>query len=461
MDAPLLPSGTRRTARLLRRLAALLLAGAGALQAAGCLGWTGGDSWMSHFDHPKRPADGGASGDQVQRTSAETKADDNSSGFDVSRLWNWHWHDWVYDDDNSPLEDSYVMQGDQTVTVKAPARGTPEARMIIAREAFRRQDYAKAERVFHRVADNEKNPPKLVEEAKFYEAESQRLQDDLPKAAATYTDLMNKFPRNPYREQALQHMYNIANFWLDDTREEMKEYDEKDQGKRWFVVPRFVSFEKTKPTFDREGRAIQLLEAVRFGDINGPLADKALYLCGSVKFFEEDFAEADHYFTQVAEKHKDSDMAEKAIKLAIASKHMSTGGPDYDGRKVAEARILVQRALENYPEMNKDGYLTGQLAGIAKQQAEKDFRMAEFYERTGHSGSAVWMYEIVVRRYPGTGVDKLAAERRDAILKKLNEEKSAAPAQQQQPPSPHNPNRTAIEQAPPPRALPPDVTGPR
>jgi outer membrane protein assembly factor BamD (BamD/ComL family) len=461
METRLLPSETRRTARLLRRVAALLIAGAGALHAAGCLGFTGGDSWKSTPDHPKPPADG-SSKDQVQRTSAETKADDTGSGFEWSKLWSWHWHDWVYDDDSTPIEDSYVMQGDQSVPVKPPVRGTPEARMIIAREAFRHQDYAKAERVFHRVGDNEKNPPKLVEEAKFYEAESQRLQEDLPGAAATYTDLMNKFPRNPYREQALQHMFNIANYWLNDTREEMKEYEEKEQGKRWAVVPRFVSFEKTKPTFDREGRAIQLLEAVRFADINGPLADKSLYLCGSVKFFEEDFAEADYFFTQVAEKHKDSEMAEKAMKLAIASKHMSTGGPDYDGRKCAEARILVQDALKLYPDMNKDGFLDNQLAGIARQQAEKDFRMGEFYERTGHPGSAVWMYEIVTRRYPGTGVDKLAAERRDAILKKLDQEQGTAPApKQQQEPSPHSPNRPAVEQAPTPRVLPPDVTGPR
>jgi outer membrane protein assembly factor BamD (BamD/ComL family) len=445
--------------RLLRHLAALLLAGAGALHTAGCLSFDS-DNSPPNSDRPKRLAGGGASGDPIQRTSAEQKDDDNPSAFDLSKVWSWSPLDWWYDDDNAPLEDSYVMEGDQTVTVKAPRRGTPEARMMIAREAFRRQDYARAERMFHRVADNEKNPPKLVEEAKFYEAESQRLQDDFPKAAATYTDLMGKFPRNPYREQALQHMFNLANFWLNDTREEMKEYEEKEQGKRWFVVPRFVSFEKKKPTFDREGRAIQLLEAVHLSDLHGPLADKSLYLCGSVKFFEEDFAEADYYFTQVAEKHKDSDMAEKAIKLAIASKHMSTGGPDYDGRKVAEARILVQRALENYPDMNKDGYLTGQLAGIARQQAEKDFRMGEFYERTGHPGSAVWMYEIVTRRYPGTGVDKLAAERRDAILKKLNEEQGAAPAQQQQP-APHNPNRPVVEQAPPPRVLPPDLGAPR
>ena len=37
-----------------------------------------------------------------------------------------------------------------------------------------------------------------------------------------------------------------------------------------------------------------------------------------------------------------------------------------------------------------------------RQQAEKDFRTAEYYERTGHPGSAVFCYELVRRRYAGT-----------------------------------------------------------
>ena len=61
--------------------------------------------------------------------------------------------------------------------------------------------------------------------------------------------------------------------------------EERKEGKRWFVTPRFISFEKKKPLLDREGRAIEKLEQVRYNQIEGPLADKALFLCGSVKFF--------------------------------------------------------------------------------------------------------------------------------------------------------------------------------
>ena len=74
---------------------------------------------------------------------------------------------------------------------------------------------------------------------------------------------------------------------------------------------------------------------------------------------------------------------------------------------------MVHQALERYPELaaNKKDFLERQLIGINMQQAEKDFRTAEFYKRTNHPGSAYFYYEIVRRRYPGTPLADKAAER--------------------------------------------------
>src|SRR5262249_36217102 len=132
--------------------------------------------------------------------------------------------------------------------------------------------------------------------------------------------------------------------------------------------------------------------------------------------------EADYYFTQVWEKHNKSEVAEKALQLAIISKQRSTGGSDYDGRKCAEARVLVDSALRNFPAMNENNFLTNQLTSITLQQAEKDFKMAEFWQRTGHPGAALFYYEIVIRRYPGSKFDEKAAKARDEILAKLDKE---------------------------------------
>ena len=306
--------------------------------------------------------------------------------------------------------DSLVLHGDKLEPESLGTEGTAKGDLAGAHELFRRGEYSKAERVYHHIAENTKNTDVTAEEARYYEAECLRLQNKYPKAADTYNKMLTTFPSGAHREQALKRMYDIANYWLHDTDEEMKS---KQDGKHWFVVPAsFVHFDKTKPLLDEEGRAIQILDNVKINDMTGPLADKALWLSGTVKFFREDYVDADHYFSQLVEMHPHSPLAPKAMELAIISKHMSTGGPDYDGRKTAEARKMVHQALEKYPELaaNKKDFLERQLIGINMQQAEKDFRTAEFYKRTNHPGSAYFYYEIVRRRYPGTPLADKAAE---------------------------------------------------
>jgi outer membrane protein assembly factor BamD (BamD/ComL family) len=326
-----------------------------------------------------------------------------------------------------PPADSFVLRADGLVPDKPPEPDTPEANLVGARELFRKGEYSKAEVIFNYLAENQNNNQVLAAEARYFEAESLRLQGEYPKAADTYVRLLNDFPQNPYREQSCQRMYDIANYWLDDTREEMRETREKYEGKRTFVWPRFVSFEKPKPFLDRENRAVSLLEQVRNHDF-GPLSDKALFLAGSVRFFEENYRDADFFFSQIHERHPNSPLAAQAVEMAIISKQLSTGGSEYDGRKVAEARKLVDAALRSYPELaeRKQEFLTRQMASIAAQQAEKDFKMAEWYRQTKHPGAAYFYYDMVERRYPGSPYAKQANERKAELKSKVVEEQQKA-----------------------------------
>ncbi len=320
-----------------------------------------------------------------------------------------------------PPADKVVLRGDQLVADPPPKPDSAEAQLAGAHELFRRADYDTAAKVYKHLANNTKNSVQLAEEARFYEAECYRLQSYYPKAAETYNKLLNDFATGAYREQSMQHLFDIANYWLDDTREEMRETREKNEGKRWVVWPHFVQMERSKPLLDEEGRALEALEQVRYNDMVGPLADKSLFLVGSVHFFNQNYKEADHYFTQLVEMHPNSPFASQAVELGIISKHLSTGGADYDGRKVAEARILVHKALNNYKDLaeKKNDFLTRQLVGITYQQADKDYRIAEFYRRTGHPGSAYFYYEIVRRRYPGTKFADLATDRMHELHDKM------------------------------------------
>jgi outer membrane protein assembly factor BamD (BamD/ComL family) len=332
-----------------------------------------------------------------------------------------------------PTVDSFILRTDGKLVTESSVATMPAdvtGALDQARDAYRKEDYAKAETLFGVIADKDKNPPLAIQEAIYYRAECLRLTGHLPKACDTYASLLNKFPTSSYREQCCQRMYDIANYWLDDTWDEMKRAKE---GKSWVVMPAWFSFERAKPFFDREGRAVEAMERVRLHDIQGPLADQALYRCGVVKMYREDWREADHYFSQISAKHPESKLAPQAIQLAVFCKQMATGGSSYDGRKTAEARKLIQTALTAYPEIagdpEKRKYLEKQSKAIDLQQAEKEFKMAEFYRRTGHPGSAYFYYELVQRRYPKTKYAEEARARWASLRDELIRSGQAVPAQ--------------------------------
>jgi TolA-binding protein len=302
-------------------------------------------------------------------------------------------------------QDNWVMRGGK---FEQDVPKPPD--LLKAHDLFRQSDFAGAEKLFHGVADNTKNAPSIAEEARYYEAESLRCQSKFPKAVDVYHKQLIDFPSGAFREQAMKRMFDIANYWLDDTREVIRE---EHDGKRWVVLPvGFVHFEKSKPLFDEQGRAMEALEQIEITDMTNPLAAEALFLSGTVKFYHRDYRGADEDFSQLVQFHPRSKYAPQAAELAIVAKHMSTGGSDYDGRKTDEARRMVYIVQADYPELaQKKDFLARQLAGIDKQQAEKDLKTAEFYRRTGHKPSAYFYYDIVRLRYPDSPYAKKAAER--------------------------------------------------
>jgi outer membrane protein assembly factor BamD (BamD/ComL family) len=359
-----------------------------------------------------------------------------------------------------PPVESFVLRPDGLSAEKKPAEGGPQAALAGAHELYRQEQYAKAERLYHSIAENKKNPTPIAQEARFFEAECLRKQDELPRAADTYQRLLNDFHSNPWLEQANQRIYDIAMFWLVDTWAEMNEAEEKRQGKRWFVNPRFISFEKKKPLLDREGRALEKLQQVAYNDLRGPLADKCLFICGRVNLFRENYREADEYFSKVAETYKNSPYAAEAMEKAIFCKQMATGGSDYDGRKCAEARKMVDAALR-MPGLDeaKKQKIAGQLASITAQQAEKDFKVAEFYRHTNHPGPAYFCYEIVRRRYPNSDYARLAGERQAELRGELEkkhggDERREIPDSGSETAGPSQRFQGAKEMSPIPRGLP-------
>jgi outer membrane protein assembly factor BamD (BamD/ComL family) len=330
---------------------------------------------------------------------------------------------------------SRVHRSDQSI-LQAGHKDTPGSPvqhegLAAAEEAYKREEFEKAEDMFEDIADDTKNRPEVAERARFYQAECLRRQNYYPKAVDTYHKLLQDFPAGLYREQAVGQMFLIASEWLQPVRDEIDdlrkpENERKEKSWTMSVIP--ANFDKKLPTFDAEGRALQTLERVYFNDPTGPYADKALFMLGRVHFHREDYKESARYFQQLAETYERSPLRDEALKMAIIAKNNSAGGPQYDGKDMAEAMRLINSAKATSPTLNReqDGkFLDEQALMVRYQQAQKDYETAEFYRRTGHPGSAWFYYELVLRRYPGIKpFAELAAARQKELKVELDEMKT-------------------------------------
>ena len=338
----------------------------------------------------------------------------------------------------------------------------PSPELDAAKKLYSEKEYAKAEREFAKLANNTKGSMRVAEEARFMEGECQFIQNNYRDAEQTYKKLIKDFRYGKHQATANRRLFDIANHWLDDTRQLMEAYEEKKEGKRWFVMPAsYVHISRDKPFYDTEGHALQLLEEVRLNDIGTQpkqgevsLGEKSLFYIATIRFFRGDYKDADYYYSQLYENYPNSPLAPKAIKQAIVCKQVVNGGSVYDGRTVEKARELTDMAARAYKELD-GGWLDHQLVSIQHQQADRDFKIAEFYSRTGHPGSAYFYYELVKRRYPNTKFATDATERMNQLRKKLDKQQQSFPAlpESQQ-------NAPQLENAQPqanPRPLPPAI----
>ncbi|HEX4612416.1 MAG TPA: tetratricopeptide repeat protein, partial [Urbifossiella sp.] len=301
-----------------------------------------------------------------------------------------------------------------------------EEKLAVAEALCAEGQYAAAADAFKKLADNTGNPATLAERARFMQGECLRMQSKYPDAVDTYHRLLMDFPTGSHRREACARMFEISDYWLDDFRAEIQTRTQAGETGVLHWRPSLVGFrDRTRPFIVEEGRALEALEHIHTHDVTGPTADTALFWCGYVNFVRGNFDEADHFFSQLVELHPESRWRPQAIAYAVQAKNNATGGAVYDGRKCAEALHLVQMAEASVPEITQDPAMAERMTrarfAIRYQQAEKDFETARFYERTGHPGSAVFYYELVRRRYPGTRYADLATERKDFLMRLIAE----------------------------------------
>jgi TolA-binding protein len=306
----------------------------------------------------------------------------------------------------------------------APIEGSEE--FDAAKKLYEQKKYAEARKAFKSVAKKYKDKP-IEEDAMFMIAESDYRMQSFADAQDSYDELFKKYPSTRYLEDSTQRLFEIARYWLKNPKPasdvELAHFTRESAERRLedipdarvpFTFPLTPNlFDKSRPLFDAQGRALQALRSVWINDPTGPLADDALMMAATHHLRKLDYQEADHYFATIREQYSDREHAPAAYVLGQHASYNSYQGAKYDVKQLEEARKLTDSVLRLYPDLPQQKKLQGDLERINREAAERDWVRVQFHLKRGEKDSAAVYAEYILKDYPDS---PRAADARKLLL---------------------------------------------
>jgi outer membrane protein assembly factor BamD (BamD/ComL family) len=289
-----------------------------------------------------------------------------------------------------------------------------------------RSEYATAEQLYRQALQEpqEQRPAKFLEAAKhfvaaakawpdssleqdalFFAGESYFFADRYPQAAEQYGKLLKEHPNCRYLDVVQARRFAIAQYWLAVV--------ENSQPGTTFVN----LWDRSLPWFDSRGHALKLFDRIRIDDPTGKLADDATLAAANAYFRAGKYVMADQYYTDLRKTFPTSEHQFVAHLLGIQAKLRSYDGPDYSGTVLDEAEQLIKQIRRQFPaEYSKyREELEKTYAEIRAKQAEREWVMAQYYEKQQAYAAARFYYERVADQFAETAFAQAARERIDAL----------------------------------------------
>ena len=211
---------------------------------------------------------------------------------------------------------------------------------------------------------------------------------DFYKAYLSYEKILNQFGATKYFEYAIKKEIEIAKkFLAGKTR------------KVWKVFRLTARLEGLKILDDIE---------VRWpGSESGA---EAVMLRADHFFERGKYFEAEQEYHRMLVSYNKSCHYPRAMFQEAESKLRQYEGKYYDSICLDEASVLFRQFKLRYPEKAKEKKVDAKLAWILQEEVEKEFEIADFYNRTGKKDQAVIYWKNVIEMAPENELAQRAAQ---------------------------------------------------
>jgi outer membrane protein assembly factor BamD (BamD/ComL family) len=217
--------------------------------------------------------------------------------------------------------------------------------------------------------------------------------------------LFKKYTNSRYLDLSVQREFQIARYWEQVHR----------ANPHWPVTPNFS--DKSRPLFDTFGNAVGAYQSVRLNDPTGPRAADAVMAEANAYFLDGRYEEAAYNYDILRKEYPKSEHQVQAHVLGLQAKQRMYQGPLYDGTPLDDAGKIDKQALTQFS--NKLGSERTRMVDvqgkILEQKAERDWAMAQFYEKKKAYGAAKAYYRALMKDHPGTQAAQMAQVRLEQI----------------------------------------------
>jgi len=333
--------------------------------------------------------------------AAAPKGDDGDSGFDASKLKPKS----IY----SSIKKAFGYGPNEAKAKAALKEGEVVFRQ--AAELLRRQQHAEATAKFEEAAAKFKTAAArspdspLEEDALFLLGESRFFSDQYSKSHDTYGELLKKYDNTRSLDTAMAREFAIGRLWEEQYAKHPRPP----------IVPNLT--DKTQPTFDTFGNALDAYARIRQYDPIGPLADDAVMATANAYFRKKRFEEAAFHYDLIRKEYPKSEHQAKAHILGLQSKLRVYQGPRYDGKPLSDASEIAAQTLTQFRgELGEEeSRMLQARQRITELKAARDLAMAEYYDKKRCYGAARFYYQDLIRRYPLTPQARRAQARLEEI----------------------------------------------
>ncbi len=287
----------------------------------------------------------------------------------------------------------YEPQQKQWVEQPPPPAGTAEGDLYAIKVQVHDEDYRKAltaiQRFLKKHGTSDPNYPDIL----IAKAEALIGLKEYDQAHKVLQAFLGEFSGMSLTAEALRLEFVIAEAYLSGAKRTV-----------WGIFR--VSGEDT---------AFQILDEISADHPDSPFGELAIKTKADHLFKTGDHAVAELEYARLLKNYPRSRYHQFSLGRSAESALASFGGVEYDEAALIEAQERYKDYRQQYrAAADRDG-VGLILDSIREMQAEKDFSIAEYYERTDHVGSAIFYYQGVRKGFPDTIAASKASSRLELL----------------------------------------------